>query len=443
MIPCGRDPRIPGVCTPVVVHALRRTAVREGGVRAPPDLLRRLPRDPGAGRPAARGLEAVDREDVLHLRGQADAGLGPAAARDHALGRLQTDPRLLRGQGAPGARRAGPVARAGDARALRAPAARLPRRAHAGARGLERRPRGPRRRRPARDPGDRHAPGTGAAGEGERDLRDAALDRARTPRTSRRSTSTATSGSTCCSPTSASSSPATTRRALSRSCAAPPPASPRPCAGTASRALADVEPGDFDGDGRLDLLVSAFGWRAKGNITVMLNRTTDWSEAGFRPRGARRAARRRRRERPRPRRRQEARRGRAGLAGARGGRRLPRRRQGRLPRGALYKAPHPNWGSTGLTVVDLDKDGDLDCIVTNGDMFDDDILKPYHAVSGSRTRASSASSRSRWPPGRRAQGRRGRPRRRRRPRRGGRGADRRRPGPRSRRSCPRSSGSSR
>ena len=30
--------------------------------------------------------------------------------------------------------------------------------------------------------------------------------------------------------------------------------------------------------------------------------------------------------------------------------------------------------------MDLDRDGDLDVLVTNGDMFDDDILKPYHGI---------------------------------------------------------------
>ena len=46
----------------------------------------------------------------------------------------------------------------------------------------------------------------------------------------------------------------------------------------------------------------------------------------------------------------------------------------------IYAAPHPNWGSSGIQVVDLDKDGDLDVLVTNGDTFDDKILKPYHGI---------------------------------------------------------------
>jgi hypothetical protein len=47
---------------------------------------------------------------------------------------------------------------------------------------------------------------------------------------------------------------------------------------------------------------------------------------------------------------------------------------------SVYSAPHPNWGSSGIEVMDLDKDGDLDVLMTNGDMFDDQIVKPYHGI---------------------------------------------------------------
>jgi len=47
----------------------------------------------------------------------------------------------------------------------------------------------------------------------------------------------------------------------------------------------------------------------------------------------------------------------------------------------IFEAPHPNWGSSGIDLVDFDKDGDLDVLQTHGDTFDDFILKPYHGIT--------------------------------------------------------------
>ena len=46
----------------------------------------------------------------------------------------------------------------------------------------------------------------------------------------------------------------------------------------------------------------------------------------------------------------------------------------------VFQAPHPNWGSTGIQLVDMDRDGDLDVLSSNGDSLDDFIPKPYHGI---------------------------------------------------------------
>src|SRR5262249_7213184 len=46
----------------------------------------------------------------------------------------------------------------------------------------------------------------------------------------------------------------------------------------------------------------------------------------------------------------------------------------------IDRAPHPAWGSSGLQLVDLDGDGDLDVLVTNGDMLADFMRTPYHGI---------------------------------------------------------------
>jgi hypothetical protein len=50
-------------------------------------------------------------------------------------------------------------------------------------------------------------------------------------------------------------------------------------------------------------------------------------------------------------------------------------------RTVLYQAPDPAYGSSGLSIVDIDQDGDEDMLYTNGDTFDSHSIKPYHGIA--------------------------------------------------------------
>ncbi|HXW05133.1 MAG TPA: VCBS repeat-containing protein [Vicinamibacterales bacterium] len=146
--------------------------------------------------------------------------------------------------------------------------------------------------------------------------------------------------------------------------------------------VADVAAADFNGDGRNDLAVAAFGWRTTGRIAILENRTTDPARPDFAPHVID----------PRP----------GGIHAIP----VDFNKDGKMDvvallaqehetvvayinRGAgdfsfeprvIYAAPHPNWGSSGIQLVDLDADGDLDVLLTHGDTFDDGLVKPYHGI---------------------------------------------------------------
>lgn len=145
--------------------------------------------------------------------------------------------------------------------------------------------------------------------------------------------------------------------------------------------VADVRAADFNGDGKLDLVVGVFGWRKTGAILHLENHTSDWSRPTFVPRVLD--------ERP-------------------GTIHVPvcdlngdgrpdfvalisqeheqvvaflNEGDGRFRKELIYAAPHPAYGSSGIQLVDLDGDGDLDVLYTNGDVMDPPpLLKPYHGV---------------------------------------------------------------
>jgi hypothetical protein len=144
--------------------------------------------------------------------------------------------------------------------------------------------------------------------------------------------------------------------------------------------VADVRAADFDGDGKLDLVVAAFGRNEVGEIYLLTNRTQDWSRPRFEPRV---------------------------LDTRHGAIHVPvcdlnhdgkpdfvalisqehetvvafLNEGSRFRKETIWTAPHPGYGSSGIELVDLDGDGDLDVLYTNGDVFDGPpLLKPYHGV---------------------------------------------------------------
>ena len=50
-------------------------------------------------------------------------------------------------------------------------------------------------------------------------------------------------------------------------------------------------------------------------------------------------------------------------------------------RQTVFAAGDPAYGSSGIELVDLDADGDLDVLYINGDTFGSDYFKPYHGIS--------------------------------------------------------------
>ena len=145
--------------------------------------------------------------------------------------------------------------------------------------------------------------------------------------------------------------------------------------------VADVQAADFRGTGQLDLVVGVFGLIETGEILHLENQTSDWTKPKFVPHVV------------------DARHGAihvpvADLNGDgkpdfvaliaqehemvvafinEGG--------GQFTKKTLYAAPHPGWGSSGIQLVDLNGDGKLDVLYSNGDILDEPYLfKPYHGI---------------------------------------------------------------
>jgi hypothetical protein len=145
--------------------------------------------------------------------------------------------------------------------------------------------------------------------------------------------------------------------------------------------VADVQAADFRGLGKLDLIVASFGWNNIGSLYYLENQTTDWSKPKF-------AARE--------------------LDDRHGALHVPvvdlngdgkpdfvtlfaqehetivaflNEGNGKFKKETIFPGPHPAYGSSGIQMVDMNADGRLDVLYTNGDTLDAPfLLKPYHGV---------------------------------------------------------------
>lgn len=144
--------------------------------------------------------------------------------------------------------------------------------------------------------------------------------------------------------------------------------------------VADVQAADLDRDGDTDLAVAEFGWRTTGHVILLENR----AELGEPPKYVQ-----------------------FPIEGNHGASHLAitdldgdgpldilalysqehelvrcylNREEGWTEFRDLYRAPHPAWGHSGAQIHDMDQDGDTDILLTNGDTYDNSLLKPYHGI---------------------------------------------------------------
>ena len=145
--------------------------------------------------------------------------------------------------------------------------------------------------------------------------------------------------------------------------------------------VADVRPADFDGDGDIDLIVAEFGWRKTGRILLLLQTHRGPNGPEFsrtvidRRHGAIHVPIADLNQDGKPdfvaliSQEHEVIEAYLNLGG------------GHFEKQGIFMAPDPAFGLSGIEVVDLDLDGDLDVVATNGDTLDSHYLKPSHGIT--------------------------------------------------------------
>lgn len=144
--------------------------------------------------------------------------------------------------------------------------------------------------------------------------------------------------------------------------------------------VADVKAADFDGDGDQDIIVAEFGWRNTGRLLYLKNVSPSKTDLKFELQV---------------------------LDDRHGASHVLitdfnhdglldfvtlfsqeheiivaflNQGDGRFQKETIYQAPDPAFGSSSISLVDLDQDGDLDLLLTNGDTMDSFELRPSHAL---------------------------------------------------------------
>ena len=144
--------------------------------------------------------------------------------------------------------------------------------------------------------------------------------------------------------------------------------------------VADVQASDFDLDGDEDLIVAEFGWRQTGRILYLENMASSHDVPNFETHVV------------------DSRHGAIHVPP------VDLNRDGKMDFVSLVSQEHesvevffnegpglfrsdhifrpntPTFGSSGIRLTDLDGDGDIDVLYTNGDMFDDFFLRTSHAI---------------------------------------------------------------